>query len=362
MFRPDPRRLPVNVGLIGCGQVAQAIHLGLLTRMRGVRLTALADTDRTRLAQAGDRVARAARFTDYTRLLPRPDVDAVVICLPNALHAEVAVAALRAGKHVYLEKPLATNLAEARRVWAAWQASGRVGMIGFNYRFHRLYRAARDCVRSGRIGPVVAARSVFTTPPRSLPAWKQARHSGGGVLLDLASHEIDLLRYVLDQEVAEVSAHVRSLHTEGDTATLQLRMTDDAQAQVFVSLCAGEAAEFEVYGQAGSVRLDRYRSWTVRVSGSRAGLGTLGGLPYLLAKLRAPANEPSFGAALAQFVGAVRGDHPAGPDFLDGYRSLAVLTAAEEAARTGRTVTLAVPAAPPKFSPSPAGCQPRLWC
>lgn len=372
-FPCNPRRSPVQVGLIGCGRIAQAVHLRLLTRMAGVRLTALAETDPARLAKAGDRVRRAARFTNYTRLLARPDVDAVVICLPNALHAAVAAAALRAGKHVYLEKPLATSLAEARPVLRAWQASGLVGMIGFNYRFHRLYQAARTCVQSGRVGPIVAARSVFTTPPQPLPAWKRARHSGGGVLLDLASHEIDLLRYVLGQEVAAVSADVRSLHSEGDTATLQLRMTGGTQAQVFVALGAAEAAGCEVYGQAGSVRLDRYGSWTVRVSGSRAGsrwqrawdgLRTLGGVPHLFAKLRAPANEPSFGTALTHFAGAVRGEHPAGPDFGDGYHSLAVLEAAEQSARTGRSIVL--PSAAGRFRAefnacglSPVGSAPR---
>src|SRR5690349_4476182 len=137
MARSNAPSSTVAIGVIGCGQIAQAVHLPVLSRLPGVRVTALADTDATRLSQAAARVPRAACFSDYARLLATPEVDAVVICAPPALHAEVAVAALKANKHVYLEKPLATTLEDADRVCEVWRQSGRVGMIGFNYRFNR---------------------------------------------------------------------------------------------------------------------------------------------------------------------------------------------------------------------------------
>src|SRR5262245_16729525 len=105
---------PLKVGLIGCGHIAQSTHLHVLTRLPDVDLVALAEVDATRRYEASRRAPAAIAVADYQELLALPDVEAVVICLPNALHADAAIAALEARKHVYLEKPLATTLAEGR--------------------------------------------------------------------------------------------------------------------------------------------------------------------------------------------------------------------------------------------------------
>ena len=129
----------------------------------------MAEPDSERREKARSRVPKAVVFDDYHELLTVPGIDAVVISLPNALHAEAAVAALEQGKHVYLEKPLATNLEAGRRVLEVWQSSRLVGMIGFNYRFHALYQRARQYIQSGELSPLVGVRSIFSTPPRPVP-------------------------------------------------------------------------------------------------------------------------------------------------------------------------------------------------
>ncbi len=329
------------IGVIGCGDVAQAVHLPLLTKMNGVRIAAIADRDSRRLEEAARLAPQAVTHADDAELLAAREVEAVVICLPTALHAAAAVAALQAGKHVYLEKPVATNAADARRLLEVWRQSGAVGMVGLNYRFHELYQQLREYVGSGRLGRVVAARSVFTTAAGKIPSWKQSGQ-GSGALLDLASHEIDLLRFVLDEEVAEVFADSRSMHSEADTVALQLKMESGAVAQVVVALAAVEEARFEVIGDRDKVAVDRYRSTKVALSGPHVeGLGkrlgrvlaSASGVGYLLRRMRAPWGQPSFEAALEHFVGAVRGEHPASPDLADGWRSLAVALAAAESAR-----------------------------
>jgi predicted dehydrogenase len=259
----------------------------------------------------------------------------------------VAIAALQAGKHVYLEKPLATTLEDGERVCETWRRSGRVGMIGFNYRFNRLYRQARAHVACGRLGRIVAARSVFATTSDGLPDWKRARSSGGGALLDLACHDIDLVHFVLGQEVVEVFADIRSITSDEDSALLQMRLSDGISAQLFASLGTAEEAVFEVYGQQGKVTVNRYQDAASRITGTRVegrlrrvlnSVAALRELPYIVKRLRAPAHEPSFAAAQKHFLGAIRGQHAASPDFLDGYRGLAVISAAEESACTGRPV------------------------
>jgi myo-inositol 2-dehydrogenase/D-chiro-inositol 1-dehydrogenase len=345
------RAARLRVGVIGCGRVALLAHLPALARANDVELVALADSDPESLRAAASRAPRAALHADWRPLVESSAAEAVVVCLPNALHAEVATAAFDAGRHVYLEKPLATNLREARAVAEAWRRARKVGMIGFNYRFNKLYAAARRHALSGRLGALVAARTVFSTAVGDAPQWKRARESGGGALLDLASHHVDLVRFVFEREVREVSADVWSRRGEDDCAALRLRLEGGLTVQSFFSTCAVEEDRFEIYGDAGKLSVDRYRSLDVRVSEPtlrsarlerlRRALGGLRHSPYLLEKLRAPANEPSYTNALGAFVAAARGGAgDAKPDLEDGYRSLAVVAAAEESARTRRVVAV----------------------
>jgi predicted dehydrogenase len=343
----------LRVAVVGCGRIAQAVHLGTLSRLPGVEVVALADPDPVRLGAAGRRIPTATAFRDYREALARDDVHAAVIGTPTATHAEVATAALRLGKHIYLEKPIATDLEDARGILSAWRDSGAVGMIGFNYRFNPLYQALARQVAAGRVGEVVAVRSVFSTTSHDLPLWKRARALGGGVLLDLASHHVDLIPRLLGREAAEVSATLRSRRAEDDTATLELRLDGGALVQSFFSLDSVEEDRLEVYGRRGKLSVDRYTATGVRCDDATRrvarleplgrGRRALTSARHLIRKLRAPGHEPSYHAALAHFVAAARSGQPASPDLDDGYRSLAIIAAAEHSAATGQIVRLGSP-------------------
>ena len=168
----------LKVGLLGCGRIAQLVHLPVLTHLPGVELVAFAETDPERLGRASHHVPKAIAFDHYEKLLKMEEVEAVIICLPNDLHAAAAIASLQQGKHVYLEKPLATSLDEARRVLKVWQTTQLVGMIGFNYRFNPLYRVTRQHLQTGSLGNLVGARSIFSTTGRNSPHWLQTRLTG----------------------------------------------------------------------------------------------------------------------------------------------------------------------------------------
>jgi len=340
---------PVRVGLIGCGWFAQAVHLPILTRLRQAQVVALAEADPERLRAAGRLAPAAVRYDNYHALLQEADIEATIICLPTSLHAEASIAAMRQGRHVYLEKPIATSLDEAGQIMKAWKEAEVVGMVGFNYRFNALHQAARMQIQAGRIGPLVGVRSVFSTPTRSMPAWKQTRSNGGGVLLDLASHHIDLVRFLFQQDVRMVYADIESRCTEHDTAMLHLRLADGLRVQSYFSLGAVDEDRFEIYGQAGKLTVDRYRSLDVEIvdAGGTSSclrritrrLRSIRSVPYLFKKLQSPWHEPSYREALSRFVCATRGRDRASPDLLDGYRSLEVICAAEESAQTGRSVS-----------------------
>jgi myo-inositol 2-dehydrogenase/D-chiro-inositol 1-dehydrogenase len=190
---------------------------------------------------------------------------------------------------------------------------------------------------------------VFSTSIRPLRDWQQTRAGGGGALLDLASHHIDLLRFLFGQEVREVSATWRTQRTEGDSAMLQLRLADGMLIQSFFSLCAVEEDRMEVYGQEGKLTVDRSLSLDIEISGPtqkyarirKLGqtLRALGRVRHLADKVRAPGHEPSYWTALARFATAVRLGRSVAPDFADGYRCLAIVEAAETSARTGCAVS-----------------------
>lgn len=342
---------PVQIGLVGCGTIAREVHLETLSQTQDAEVVAFAETDEGRRRTMQRRIPDAEAFADYRDLLARSNAEAVLICLPTALHAEAAVAALKQGKHVYLEKPLAATLAGGKKVLSAYRGADVIGMMGFNYRFNPLFQSLKRLLHADTIGQPLYAHSVFSTTSDQMPIWKQTRERGGGVLLDLGTHHIDLMHYIFETDVSAVRAHLRSHRTEQDTAVCELHLNSGVTVQSFFSLSAVEDDRVEIIGEAGRLSVDRYRSLAVRKTrpkGTRSRLGqvrhglrSLKQLPYLLKKQQAPWNEPSYQQALTHFVQAIRTGRPVNANLEAGYRALAAVAAAEEAAQTNQQVPVA---------------------
>jgi myo-inositol 2-dehydrogenase/D-chiro-inositol 1-dehydrogenase len=343
---------PVRIGVIGCGRIARRVHFDALAATPGVEVAAIVDPDPEARTTAVARFPGARAFDEPSKLLSNGGIEAVLVCVPSALHAAVAADAFEAGLHVYLEKPVAVDLEGAGCVARAWRASGRVGMVGLNFRHDARYRELRERLRRGEIGEVVAARSVFCSAAADLPEWKRSRAAGGGVLLDLASHHVDLVRFTLG-EVAQVSASLRSLRGEGDTAGVRMVLANGVVVESLFSSSAIDDDRFEVYGTGGWLAVDRYGSPELERSAAAPAYGRgarlrreLGAALRGVRRVALGAGEPSYRAALACFVAALRGTAAASPDLDDGLRALEIVLAAEESARTGRAVTVAPIARP----------------
>jgi myo-inositol 2-dehydrogenase/D-chiro-inositol 1-dehydrogenase len=332
----------VKVALIGWGRVARLCHADALASVPEITIVAVAEPDVTARRSALRQFPGARPFEDFQQILSSTEVDGVVVGLPTFLHAEVAIAAFRSGKHVYLEKPLALHPAEGREVVRAWRCAGTVGMIGFNFRHDLRYQEGRRRFLAGEVGRPLAVRTVFTTAPKAIPAWKQSRASGGGALLELASHDFDLVRYVCNAEVLDVRAELHSVEHEGDLARVALRMGNGLAAECLFSTCAVDEARLEIYGDRGKLTIDRLRSaaveWSPAVydySGAtalREALHSIGSRLPGAARLRGRDPLHSYRGAFRAFAGAVLNGSPYTPDLEDGYRSLAVVAAAEAAA------------------------------
>lgn len=337
----------LRVGLLGCGRIARYFHLGALAAMSDVDLLAVADPDHRALDAARLVVPDAASHTDWRAVIEDPAVEAVVVCLPSHLHHTAGVAALRAGTHVYLEKPIALDAAGATALLDAQAAApGVVAMAGFNFRHHPLFRSARHLLDQGTVGTIIGVRTTFGAAPRDVPGWKQARATGGGALLDLGSHHADLVRFLLADVETVSAADIRSIRHEADTVSFTMRLSNGVTVQSLVTQSGPQQDRIEIHGVAGELLLDRYRARrpvftpTAAGDGRRArllaGLDRMRGETVQVRGTLVPPTDPSFAAALRAFSHAVRRGRAAAPTLADGAASLAVVLAAERSAVTGR--------------------------
>lgn len=330
----DEREGPVRLGVIGCGRVVQISHLRSLASLDDVRVVALAEPDESRRSEAARRVPGARAHGEWEPVIDDPGVEAVLIAAPPALHAEIAVAAFAAGKHVYLEKPIAPGLDDATRILHAWRASGRVGMIGHNLRCHPLYLLARNRIEQGRVGTPIMVRTAFTAALRDVPEWKRDLAGGGGVVLDLTTHHVDLCRFLLGDEVADAEIDQWGEHFEGDTALLRMRMAGGVRVESFFSLCAVSDDQCEITGDRGRLVIDRYAGDFRFVpprqpQNVRARLGReTAGMLRAVKRVLQPPGEPTYRAAMGRFIRAINEGGVALPDLQDGYRALEVVLGA----------------------------------
>lgn len=214
----------VRIGVIGCGTAAWIGHLPWIWEHPQAELTAVCDPKADRVAQAQAKFQVRTGSTDYREVLARPDVDAVSICVPPALHCEISVAAAKEGKHILLEKPMARTVEESEEIAAAARKHGISLMLGHEKRFSLACEKIRQMIDEGRLGQVFYLNvqwgaSVKLAPERLIPEgyresylWRwQDESVGGGILQDHLPHYVDLWRWWTGSEVETVCAEVQNI-------------------------------------------------------------------------------------------------------------------------------------------------------
>jgi predicted dehydrogenase len=323
------------VGIAGTGYAA-GLHARALRSLPGVRVAAAADTDGERLARFGAEHGVEA-LVPPEALAAWPGLDAVLVCTPPAAHAAMAGAALRARRHVLVEKPLAESRAEARALRAAADRAGRVLQVGHVTRFDPELLALAGLVRSGALGRVVRVRVVSVGP--LLPdGWRaDPAHATGGVLTDLGSHALDALRLVLGgTRVRRVYAAARSTRArcaveDTVTATLELGggIVATLEAGFGVSAAAGGSpATLELFGTHGWARNRPFQAADAR------------GAPLDVAAPSTPADLDGylFRAQAEHFAACCRGQAECRAGGGEGEAVVVLLEALYRSARTGRPV------------------------
>jgi predicted dehydrogenase len=241
------------------------------------RLAVLGGRDETRTKAAAQKFGWADVETDWRALVTRDDVDLVDICTPGDSHAEIAIAALEAGKHVLCEKPMANTVAEAEAMAEAARQARQRGvraMVAFNYRRVPALAHARNLVASGALGEIRHVRSVYLQDWLSDPAapmtWRLRReHAGSGALGDLGAHIVDAAQFVTGELITGVSALTNTFVHERPTANGgSAGVTVDDCALFLARLSSGAVASFEATRYA----LGRKNSMRLEVNGSKASL------------------------------------------------------------------------------------------
>jgi myo-inositol 2-dehydrogenase/D-chiro-inositol 1-dehydrogenase len=345
--------MSIGIGIIGYAGAASRLHLPVLQHLPDVRVTAIAGTRETALHALADRYAIPARYPDYRDLLHNPGVDAVAICVPPELHEVIGLAALKANKHVFMEKPLALSLEQCARLVQAAQSSSVTTMVGFHLRWHRLVQEAHEWMKSGRLGTVELLRTVFTSGIRwrsNLPVWRTRRNAGGGVLIESGVHYYDLWRFLVASEVEEVQVTTRSTSQHDITAVVTARLQNDVLATA--SFCQGtvDDLEIDIYGSAGRLRISGYalgglsfdpsgykgvkKLWSKARSIPDRLLRTARALPVGGYYLNAYHNQ------WKGFLHAMKSGKPAGASFADGKEATRIALAITQAANARQSIRL----------------------
>lgn len=201
---------PVRVGVVGLGM--GSVHLRTYAKMPGVRVVALAGQEEERLAELGKTYEVPNLYRDYEDMLKRDDLDAISICVPNALHPTIAIAALERGIHVLCEKPLARTGEEAQRMVEVATKANRVLQVVFNKRSSRDVLALRNHIASGGLGKVYYAKAFWMRRNVVPAGWFASKElAGGGPLIDLGVHMLEMALYLLgDPEVVSITASTYS--------------------------------------------------------------------------------------------------------------------------------------------------------
>ena len=377
-------RGPVRVCVVGCGGVSGS-HLAAYQHHRLAALVSCVDIREHVASAAAQRYGAERWETSWAEAVTRDDVDLVDVCLPHDLHAPVAIGASRAGKHVFVEKPIANTLAEADAMIAAARDAGKALMVDQTKRFEPRHQKIKELVAAGVIGQPVLAKSAYPQdityawdhmdPGRKKTYWK---HDGG--IGGIGIHTLDLLRWLLGEveSIAACAARSRLLgearHTE-DSGIVLLRFASGAIGESTVSYVLRDprmAASWglmplQLFGEDGSIQMDledhirvfSYKGASALLDAPGTGVhaaaagematNVVPGLPPLYGtvevQLRPPSGAPGlppsgFAGAIDALLRAIVDGGPVPVPGEEGRRSLELVLAAYQSIETGRTVPL----------------------
>jgi len=317
----------VGLGIIGLGYIGK-MHLRHGLKLKNAHIVGVADVSKRALDEAKSLGVKKT-FTDYQQLLKEADLDSVIIGLPTHLHLDCAVKAIEAEKNVFLEKPMARNVQEAKEIVSAAQRHSVKLMIGYPHRFNSPFCRLKERIENGELGDVEIAYATFISSgpffhravdyaPSPVPEWWFDRElTGGGVLVDLGCHLINLLRWYFG-EIAEIRSYL------GHRFNLDL----EDHAICMTQFESGTVASISVgwFSQEYQLRVDLLGS-VKHASVQHSPENRLVAATQMLATGTSEFHWPHF-AELQYFVNCITHDSKPSPSGEDGLKDLEAISLA----------------------------------
>ncbi len=314
---------PLNAAMLGTGRIAELRLAPAIAKSRGIRLWSVLSRDPARAADFARRHgARAPEpaHVHLDQLLADPELDAVVVATPDRLHAAQALAAVEAGKHVLVEKPMVTSTEDGRALVDARDRHRVTVAVGYHLRWHAGHRRVERLVRDGALGHLRHLRAQWTWPASDTSNWRAQPAMGRWwSLAGVGTHCLDTIRWLAVPSCGEVvsveSVTSRSVWggPHDETAVVVMAFESGATAEFCSSVQFGSPSRLEVYGSGGYVVADR----TLTIDGEGSIRTHEGELPF-------KPTDPYLGE-VEDFVGAIRDGRPPAVDAAEGLRNVEIL-------------------------------------
>jgi predicted dehydrogenase len=245
----------VRFGVLGAANIGRKVIPGINASAM-CRVNAVASRDLSKAEAYAKELSIPRAYGSYEELLGDPDIDAVYIPLPNHMHAEWSIAAVRAGKHVLCEKPLAMNALEAESIMRAAAEADRYVVEAFMYRLHPSWVRVKELVDSGRIGELLNVQSFFSYFNDDPDNIRNQVEVGGGALYDIGCYCINLSRFLYGSEPVVESATIQSDETGTDVVTSAIMSFDPGTATFTCSTRLEDDQRVHIYGSKGRISIE----------------------------------------------------------------------------------------------------------
>lgn len=331
----------INVGIIGCGTVAEQYHLVALRRVPTMHVSALVDANLERTLKLKELFFPSQPIrvtTNYHEILEK-DIDAILILTPPYLHEEMAINAIKAGKHVFCEKPFTLTIEEAESILHALQKKKVRLMVGFNFRFITHFTKTKKFLEKKTIGRLIRANTTFYSNIKRRPSVSKfhiRKDKGGGALFEMGCHHIDLLRWIMG-EIRSVQAFVENFDPSipvDDNASVFLEFVNGTRGFVNISWSAPYQHKVEISGQEGIITADLSKPYIELYLNGRSIFkqGTL--------NIPVKATLDSYTLELTDFANSILHDREPSINAEDGLRALEIVLACYESAGKGQRITI----------------------
>ncbi len=347
----------LKVGMIGAGGIGR-VHMETFAKTEGAEIVAVTDVNREAAEKAAKEYGIARVHDSAEKLIEDPDLDAVIIGVPNKWHAPLAVKALQANKHVLLEKPMAIDLNDAKKIRDAALKSDRVLMISHQMRWEGPAMAVKEKVEQGELGNIYHAKTGWFRR-KGIPGWgswfTQKQMSGGGPLIDIGVHMLDLALYLMGNPkpvsvtgstYAEFGPKKRGIGNWGTPNWDGVFDVEDI-ASAFIKMEDGSSLTLDV---SWAVHMDTDSMPFIHLMGSEGGASIRGNKVKILKEIDNEAkdfelvvdtDDKAARVRLSQhFIDCIREGKKPISDVMSGYTNNLILEAIYESSRTGREVIL----------------------